>query len=237
MTDNPWQKIDSKQVLFILDAEHDVEERLLLQWLNNTKAMVDFSGSVSHCVVPIVRDPENIPTQGLQMALEVAPDTLVVPVRVIWKTSLDKVNDRPRFRDLLLGNPRRPSKKKAQRILDTDPARALCIMGIPATVEDLSERYNRRREIAPVDSNLADYVAEQASLALEVAERRLRGSRYKVPRQVSKQVRSSDRYKAGLLEIAAETGETEQELRAKALPYFKELVALPHNFWQDARGL
>ena len=70
MTDNPWQKIDSKQVLFILDAEHDVEERLLLQWLNNTKAMVDFSGSVSHCVVPIVRDPENIPTQGLQMALE-----------------------------------------------------------------------------------------------------------------------------------------------------------------------
>jgi len=236
MTTNPWTQINSEQVLFIIDAEHDVEERLLLQWLNNTKSEEGFSGSVSHCVVRIVHDPEEIPTQGLQMALQVSPATLVVPVRVVWKTSLDKVNNKLRLRDLLRGNPRRPSKSEAQRILDSDPSRALCIMGKPATVADLSERYDKRREIAPVDSNLADYVAEQASLALEVAERRLRGSRYKVPRQVSKQVRGSDRYKAGLLEISAETGETEQELRAKALPYFKELVALPHNFWQDAAG-
>jgi len=236
MTNNPWMQIDSEQVLFIIDAEHDVEERLLLQWLNDTKAQVDFAGSLSHCVVPIAHDPEDIPTQGLQMALQVAPETLVVPVRVVWKTPLDQIDGKPRFKDLLRGNPRRPNKVKAQRILDADPSRALCIMGKPATVGDLSERYDQRREIAPVDTNLADYVAEQASLALEVAERRLRGGRYKVPRQVSKQVRGSDRYKAGLLEIAAETGETEQELRTKALPYFKELVALPHNFWQDVAG-
>ena len=236
MITNPWKQIDSEQVLFIIDAEHGVEEGLLLQWLSNTKAQAGFAGSVSHCVVPIVHDPENIPTQGLQMALQVAQDTLVVPVRVVWQTAIDEINTKPRLRDLLRGNPRRPSKKKAQRILDTDPSRALCIMGKPATVGDLSSRYDQRRQIADVDTDLADYVAEQASLALEVAERRLRGGRYKVPRQVSKQVRGSDRYKAGLLEIEAETGEGEQALRTRALPYFKELVALPHNFWQDAAG-
>ena len=233
---NPWTQIDSKHVLFIIDAEHEVEERLLLQWLNDTKLEVDFSGSVSHCVVPIAHDPEDIPTEGLQMALQVTDETLVVPVRVVWKTSFDEVNGKPRLRDLLRGNPRRPSKTKAQRILDADPSRALCITGKPATAGDLSKRYDQRREIAHVDTNLADYVAEQASVALEVAERRLRGGRYKVPRQVSKQVRSSDRYKAGLLEIAAQTGDSEQELRTKALPYFKELVATPHNFWQDVAG-
>jgi len=236
MTTNPWTQIDSEKVLFIIDAEHNVEEYLLVQWLNNSKAEIGFEGSVSHCVVPIAHDPENIPAQGLQLALQVARDTLVVPVRVVWKTTLDEIDGKPRLRDLLRGNPRRPSKAKAQRILDSDPSRAICIMGKPATISDLSERYDQRRKIAPVDTNLADYVAEQASVALEVAERRLRGGRYKVPRQVSKQVRGSDRYKAGLLEIAAETGQTEQELRATALPYFKELVALPHNFWQDVSG-
>jgi glycerol-3-phosphate O-acyltransferase len=221
MITNPWTQINSERVLFIIDAVHDVEERLLLQWLNNSKAEAGYTGSVSHCLVRIAYDPENIPTQGLQMALEVADDTVVVPVRVVWKTSLDEINDKPRFRDLLRGNPRRPSKSKAQRILDSDPARAICVVGKHATVGDLSERYAQRRKISQVDSDLADYVAEQASLALEVAERRLRGGRYKVPRLVAKQVRASDRYKAGLLKITAETGESAQHLMSKADQYFK----------------
>lgn len=236
MTTNPWQHIDSEQVLFIVDAEHQVEERLLMQWLANSKSQFAYAGTISHCVVPIAHDPEDIPTDALRTALQVKASTLVVPIRVVWKTSLDEINDTPRLQDLLRGNPRRPSQRKAQRILELDPSRAVCIMGKPATVGDLTERYELRREISSVDEDLADYVAEQASLALEVAERRLRGGRYKVPRQVSKQVRASDRYKKGLLEIAIETGKSEQELRQQALPYFKELVATPHNFWQDVAG-
>lgn len=233
MSSNPWQQIKAEQVLFIIDAAHAVEEQLLLEWLSNTKSQIGYAGTVSHCVVPIVSDPEDIPTDGLNMALQVSEETLVVPVRVIWKTMLDNINHGPRWRDLLRGNPRRPGLRRAQKILDDDPSRAFCIMGKPATLADLKARYTARREIASVNENLADYVAEQASLALEVAERRLRGTRYKVPRQVSKQVRASDRYKAGIQEIATATGESEQALRQKALKYFKELVALPHNFWQD----
>jgi len=236
MTTNPWQEIDSEHVLFIIDAAHEVEENLLMEWLANTKAQVGYPGSVNHCVIPIARDPEKIPTQSLELALPLNGSTLVVPVRVVWKTSLDKINDKPRFRDLLRGNPRRPSLGKAHRILSDDPSRAVCIMAKPATLDDLSSRYKQRRDLWEVDANLANYITEQASLALEVAERRLRGSRYKVPRQVSKEVRASDRYKQGLLKIAEETGETEEALRTRALPYFKELVATPHNFWQDVAG-
>jgi len=236
MSSNSLPQLDSEQVLFIVDAEHKVEERLLLKWLDVSRQELGFSGAVSHCVVPIAHDPENIPTEDLLSALEVAASTLVVPVRVVWKIKLDNVNDKPRLRDLLRGNPRRPSQSKAQRILDLDPSRAICIAGKPATIEDLSTRYEDRRKIANIDANLAEYVAEQASLALEVAERRLLGSRYKVPRQVSKQVRASDRYKKGLERIGRESGESELALRQKALPYFKELVALPHNFWQDVAG-
>jgi len=236
MSNNPWQSIDSERVLFIIDAEHKVEEKLLLDWLRKTKVEHGYRGEFRHCVVPIAHDPENIPTDDLYVALDLPEETLVAPVRVVWRTSLDDLNRKPRWRDLLSGNPRRPSQRKAQDLLESDPNRALCILGNPATISDLRGRYEKRKEIASVDENLAEYVAEQASLALEVAERRLRGSRYKVPRQVSKQVRASDRYKAGLQAIMRETGASEDELRAKALPYFKELVALPHNFWQDVAG-
>ena len=236
MSINPWQNINSDQVLFIIDAAHDVEEQLLMQWLSNTKAQLSYTGSVSHCVVPIAHDPEEIDTRDLETALQLEPTALVIPVRVVWKTSLDKINDKPRFRDLLRGNPRRPSQSKAHKLLNDDPSRALCIMGKPATLVDLMQRYQDRHEIWQIDSNLSDYVAEQASLALEVAERRLRGSRYKVPRQVSKQVRASERYHKGLLEISEQTGDSEKTLRVRALPYFKELVATPHNFWQDVAG-
>jgi len=34
-----------------------------------------------------------------------------------------------------------------------------------------------------------------------------------------------------------QSGETENQLRLRALPYFKELVALPHNFWQDVSAV
>ena len=236
MSKTLWHSISAKSVLFIVDAAHSVEEGVLMDWLNRSQLDSGYEGQVDYCVVPIAHDPENIPTHDLYQALDIDDGTLVVPIRVVWRTSLDDLNRKPRWRDLLRGNPRRPSQKKAESLLSRDPTRAMCISGNPATIGDLRSRYNQRKEIASIDKNLAEYVAEQASLALEVAERRLRGGRYKVPRQVSKQVRASQRYKQGLLQISEETGESEQALRAKALPYFKELVALPHNFWQDVAG-
>ena len=242
MNNDFLKNVKASKILFIIDAAHEVEESLLRNWLVE-QGFYGSSNSISDCVVAIADDPENIPTDNLSQALNIDLDTLVVPVRVVWKTPLDTVNrsknkpNKPRLTDLWRGNLRRPSKRKAKKILAKTPMLAQCIAGTPATLADLSARYEQRNEVATVSLNLADYVAEQASLALEVAERRLRGSRYKVPRQVSKQVRASDAYKRGLHEIMRTSGETESELRSRAMPYFKELVALPHNFWQDVAGM
>ena len=233
MPTNPWNEIDSDSVLFVIDADHQIEQKLLLDWLESTKSKSDYAGSSNHVVVPIAHDPENIPTDELQKALDVTDSTFLVPVRVVWKTPLDRLDNKPRFRDLLLGNPRRPNQIKAKQILKGDPSTAVCIAGKPAAFRELKRRFSVRQENALVDKNLAEYVAGQASLALEVAERRLRGSRYKVPRGVAKQIRASNRFKRGLLEVAEQTGETEAQLREQALPIFKELISIPHNFWQD----
>ena len=233
------KEISASKVLFIIDASHSVEEFLLRDWLISQIALLDSSIKVSDCVVPISDDPENIPTAELAQSLHIDTDTLLVPARIVWKTFSEQNNkpSRPRLVDLWRGNPRRPSKRKARKILKLNPDLAQCIIGKPATLANLTLGYEKRNDVSIVSVDLADYVAEQASLALEVAERRLRGSRYKVPRQVSKQVRASDGYKRGLQDIMQQTGESESNLRNKALPYFKELVALPHNFWQDVAGV
>ena len=236
MNSNPWHDIDSQSVLFIVDANNKVEEKILFDWLNKGQMQAAYQGSVSHCLVPIAHNPENISTEGLQMALQLPDSTLVVPVRVFWKTALDKKMGWPKLTELMGGNPRLPSQSKAERIMREDPQRAVCIAGKAATAGDLNKRFESQSRVVVIDKDLAEYVAGQASLALEVAERRMRGTRYKVPRQVVKQIRASDRYREGLLEISAETGESETELRTRALPYFKELVATPHRFWQDAAG-
>lgn len=233
MSITPWQKIDSDRVLFIIDAHHHVEERLLLAWIESTKSESEYTGDVDQVIVAIAHDPENIDTDELQASLDVPADTLLVPIRVVWKSAQDRKDNKPQFRDLLWGNPHRPNRVKAKRILKSDPTRAVCIWGRPATLETLKKGFAERQEIAVVDKNLADYIAGQASLALEVAERRLRGCRYKVPRQVAKQIRSSDRYKRSLQAITDITDSTEAQLREKAIPIFKELVSIPHNFWQD----
>ncbi len=235
--------LTASKILFVIDAAHAVEESLLRNWLAQEGFDIGASINLSDCVIPIADDPEDIPTENLSRSLNVDQDTLVVPIRVVWKTPLDASNqsekkpNKPRLADLWRGNIRRPSKRKARKILNENANLAQCIVGQAATLSDLSARYQQRNEVAIISVDLADYVAEQASLALEVAERRLRGSRYKVPRQVSKQVRASDGYKRGLQEIMRQSDESENELRTRAMPYFKELVALPHNFWQDVSGM
>jgi len=232
--ENPWQLINAKHVLFILDASHSVEEKVLREWLLDQKELVDFLGDVSFCRLNIADNPENIPTQNLRdrLAELSQDDVLVAPVRVVWKAEKNSKGI-PRLSDLLKGNPRRPNKYKAKRLLKNKANPVQCIMGRPATLLDLSARHEKHRNILITRDHLADYIAEQASLALEVAERRFKGSRYRVPRQVSKQIRISDGYRQGLHDIMQDSGATENELRLRAQPYFRELIALPHNFWQD----
>ncbi len=242
MPTNPWRTItdhpsNPTSVLFIVDADHSVEEKLLNDWLTSTKLEHGCDIADTRVVVPIAHDPENIPTKKLAEHLAQSNNRLLVPIRILWKTKLDNIDGKPRLRDLITGNPRKPNSRKARSILDKDASRAIPIMGKPETYSTLKSQFEERRRNALVDKNLSDFIAGQASLALEVAERRLRGSRYKVPRQVSKIIRASDRYKNGLLKIMEKTGQTERALRDEAIPIFKELVSIPHNFWQDVSAI
>src|SRR3546814_1603576 len=73
----------------------------------------------------------------------------------------------------------------------------------------------------------AGFVARQAGLALDVAERGIRGTRYKVPRFVADGLRTSPKFRAALAELSEATGRPVAELFREARPLMKEVIARP----------
>lgn len=237
MTASPWPTDNTDKLLFVLDAAHRIEQQHLESWLERECAKRLCAGKAEYVVVSIAGSPEHIATEKLEAALQLPPDTLLIPVRVVWLKALDVKNTTPRFRDLIFGNPRHPGPAKARRILKNHPLRAKCISGQPATLDELRERLQHRLGDTPSSEQLADFVAGQASIALDIAERRLRGSRYKVPRRVAQNLRSSRDFINGLQDLSVQTGRPVSALQAEAGKIFRELIPVPQAFWLDVSYL
>ncbi|HWV59114.1 MAG TPA: glycerol-3-phosphate 1-O-acyltransferase, partial [Sphingopyxis sp.] len=79
-------------------------------------------------------------------------------------------------------------------------------------------------------------VARQAALALDVAERGIRGTRYKVPRFVADGLRTSPKFRAALAELAERTGRPVADLFREARPLMKEVIARPSALFLDLRA-
>ena len=226
--------------VFIIDASHSIEEDLLHDWLNQQELHSRYDQTAS-VVIPIATDPDHIDYQRLNSILSdnrfTESETDFIPVRVAWKTSLDEPHSRPRFRDLLAGNQRRPSHWRAKRIIQRDPDRAQCVAGLPATLSKLSRDHQARNQQNTAEYSLEEYICNQAALALDVTERRLRGSRYRVPRRIVANLKTDPDFRADLARLASQSGTTVNNLLEDAQPIFKELIAKPVSFWQDTLGV
>ncbi|MCH9696213.1 MAG: glycerol-3-phosphate 1-O-acyltransferase [Gammaproteobacteria bacterium] len=233
MSLSAWPDNVAGDILFLMDAAHDVEREHLNGWLERDSEKQKHTGNVERVVVPIAASPERIPTRDLLTKLHLPAETLVIPVRVVWLKALDVKNTTPRIRDLLFGTPRHPGRFKARRILKNHPMRAKCVSGKPATLGELTERLTSRLGASPEDEQLAEFIAGQASIALDLAERRLRGSRYKVPRSVAQNLSASREFTAALEELSKDVGRPVTNLKTEAAGIFKELISVPQAFWLD----
>jgi glycerol-3-phosphate O-acyltransferase len=233
MNNQPWQTVKScKQLIVILDVAHAVEQAELEKYLEASLGEHAIDSQVHRVVLPVSRDEENPPTLALRPLLGLDGSTCVLPLRVVWRTSLEEKSIRPRPRDLLFGNPRKPGPTRAKRILRQHPERAVCIAGQPATLAELRERMEARRGDAG-DEALVGFIAGQAGLALDVAERRLRGSRYKVPRRVASSLLARAKFRAAVEDVSEQTGRAMPELMEESAQIMQELISRPQPFWLD----
>ena len=72
---------------------------------------------------------------------------------------------------------------------------------------------------------LAEFVARQAALALERAERKLRGARYKVPRLVEEEILDRPAFRGELSRLARQAGGSEARATRRAQKLLREIAA------------
>ena len=156
--------------------------------------------------------------------LERADDTALMPVRVAWLPEDHSGRRAGRLADLMPGrDPYRPSERQQQRILARQPGRAVVLAGEPATIGSLRARWAEATGGGDPD-DFGGYVARRATLALDRAEYRLRGPRYKTPSLVKEEILSSRRFRDGLATLRVGPDEVSPSL-AEAGEILDELAA------------
>lgn len=227
---------DAADRLYIIDARNGVERRLLLDWIHATAG----DREPAWASLDIEDGDHALPVDMLQARLGGAASRQVVPLRVAWRIpGFDK--DRAlKFRHLIFGDPRHPASLRARLILLRDRRRAQILVGEAATLDMLRGRFAAQTgggDGAGCDSReFAGFVARQAALTLDVAERGIRGTRYKVPRFVADGLRTSPKFRAALADLADRTGRPVGDLYREARPLMKEVIARPSALFLDLRA-
>ena len=225
--------------LYIIDARHGVERRVLLDWLHATVAHPDGDDEPAWVSLSIAEGDHALDLGALAARLADGAPREIVPLRVAWRIPGFERDRALKFRHLLFGDPRRPGALRARSILLRDRRRAQILVGEAATQDALRARFLDQTGGGDGEGDgpeFAGFVARQAGLALDVAERGIRGSRYKVPRFVADSLRTDPKFRAGLAELATSLGRPVGDLYREARPLMKEVIATPSALFLDLRA-
>lgn len=154
-------------------------------------------------------------------------DPVLTPIRVAWLPPQFNGERAVRLYDLLtLGNPRAPGFIGKRWVHRRHPDRCPVVEAEPASVSSLRGRWVSQggdKDAEP--ESFALYVLRQAALALERAERPLRGARYKVPRFVRQEISAHREFRAGLAALSTSTGMSPERVKRRARYYLGEIAA------------
>jgi glycerol-3-phosphate O-acyltransferase len=222
----PWPFLPGRRLLFLLDASSAIERRILERWIetNRPEGISPASCEVIH-IPPSRRRRANRLDPRLEGCLAVGGDPLLAPLRVAWLPPVTGGIREARFRDLLtLGDPRDPGALRQAWLLRRDPERHRVVVAEPAPASALRARWKETG--GDSTQSLAEFVVRQAHLALERAERRLRGARYKVPRFVYEEILARPSFRGGVALLARELGKPEAAVAKQAARYLREIAAI-----------
>ncbi len=228
---SPWPTPHAP-VIFLLDTSRGYEQQLLTRWITANEAP---SRSAIILCLNLRNDRKALVVHALAEALTAHPDAYVAPLRVSWLSPKRETRSGPQLADLIRGGERRPPNWLARYIAHRHPERIHLTSGEPGSSQDLSDRFHRKTGVlaAQQPDDFAVFVARQAAVVLDIAERQLIGGRYKVPRYVRQSLRHNLSFKAGLRTIANESEKSTKAVRAEANQYLKEMISIPTRFWLD----
>lgn len=227
-TEPDWPATDGR-LLFLLDSSSQIEDQILRSWIQRRKPTEDTSEIVS--LTPSRRRRPGVRTEGrLADLLSGEADLFVVPLRVAWFPHRRHGTRSVRWSDVLkLGDPRDPDAIRQRVIWARWPERVEIVAGEGALATSLCERH--RTGVEAVD--ICDFVTRQAWLALERAERRLRGNRYKVSRFLAGEISSRTEFRERAVILGGRRGLGPEASMARAEYYLREIAASHRPFLID----
>lgn len=206
-----------RPLLYLLDASSIVERRLLDAWLGR---QADGPHDVA-CLPPSRKPRRSCPDADRLTAL-LADDPLLVPLRVVWLAPRRHGRRSVSFADLFrLTDPRVPDPIRQLAIVRFSPDRCWVVVGEPATASSLRAEWDGGSD----GGTFVSFVQRRATLALERAERRLRGNRYKVPRFVRRDIVSAASFAEHAREIALMENRSPDAALRRASRYLREIAA------------
>ena len=231
-----WPTLGGEQILFLLDAASGLEERLLRAWVQrNLPEGADPTNVEVFRIPSSRRRRRRRPDPNLEAALAAGENPILAPLRVVWLAEKRQGRRSVRLSDVLkLGDPRDPDPLREHWFLHTAPERCRIVAGEPAPASELRHRWRRAVGSDVGDTvGIAEFVARQAVLALERAERQLRGNRYKVARFVDEDILSRPAFRGGVTRLARRLGRKESSVAKEASRYLREIAASQSPFVID----
>lgn len=211
-----------QDIVYLIDAASATERRVLHAWVAS-RPDVTSAKTMSVSLPPSrgnKRRRAKVDPQITALA-EGSSDPLLQPLRVAWlPREIDGVRQ-ARVYDLIVGDPRDPNWLRQRWLLKTHPERCVAVVAEPARLSELREKWQK----SDSKISLADFIARQAWLALERAERSLRGARYKVPRFVHEEILARPDFRTGIAALAKSASKSEATVHSIAEKYLREIAA------------
>jgi len=225
----PEDAPEQGSVLVLVDASSRLEDQLIAAWVGR-HAPPEVEVELIRLAPSRRRRFGHKTDPRLEARMKRGDLPFLLPVRVAWSPFMRRGQRSVSWTDILrLGDPRDPDAFRQRVILARWPDRASIVVGPGASAERLMSAHLACTDIV----TLTDFVTRRAWLALEKAERNLRGNRYKVPRFLHDEILSNSEFRDGAVRYGALRGLSEPVALARARHYLREMAANHSSFIID----
>ncbi len=216
-----WPDTQGRAVAFLIDTSNRLEHELITEWIERNQPFHSYAETAE---IPSSRRHRRHRRLSpvLRATLGRTDDPLLVPLRVVWLAPDRGGVRQVRISDLIMtGDPRDPNPIRAHWIRSRHPDRVRLVAGAAAPLSTLRTAWGEQARL----EDFTEFVAHRAWLALERAERDLRGNRYKVPKFVQEDIVNRHEFQQRVIDIGRSENKTGEWSLRKSNRYVKEIAA------------
>ena len=211
--------------MVLADASSQVEIRLIEEWLTANRP----EGVAIELIrlAPSRRRKSGQRTEA-RLAEALRGDDYLLPLRVVWSPAARAGERKVSWWDVLkLGDPRDPDALRQRVIVTRWPDRVTVVAGAGARAGALSAEHKGS------EFSLIEWTTRRAWRALDIAERALRGDRYKIPRFLHEEITAQPSFRRESIALGGLRKLPEGVAIARARYYLKEIAASHSAFVID----